>query len=404
MKAIDNKDYEVAIPILTKVYDQKHKANIFRTDALLERAKAYLATNEKAKALIDLEVYLLLNNDENIRALFLKSGGDPLRLLPERSPQMVLAEFKKRKPHKDMKKIEMKKPDFEKKDEIEDEELEELPKKFEDKKHLLSDRFFKKLQVSAYGELIQEIFYSSKVTFGKDKKSAVLHAKGAELHFTRDIKLNEWKIDDLTFTKNGDFHKKMKRKVIAINSLNLRVFGTALRMFADDYNGAFPKRIGELTKDHGTKYIEQVNKYIEPETGLETESFIYLKGFFDNTPKSASTVLMLAPKAYDGKRPALFIDGHVEVISEEEVKKLKDTQLFLPDRELYPIKLTDAEVKQIHQYIKDLGADHFKVRSSAKKALKKLSFKAVKILKTYTDDENIERRENVKELLKRLSQ
>jgi prepilin-type processing-associated H-X9-DG protein len=123
--------------------------------------------------------------------------------------------------------------------------------------------------------------------------------------------------------------KDQSQRVVSMN--NLKQIGLACMMYANDHNGEFPPNLEVLVKDgHLTDKI-----LVSPRkpTGHSGPSYIYIAGQKTSSPIENILAYEDPSFAKDGKRIALFLDGHVEALEPgrfQEVLKKTQEQLGLP--------------------------------------------------------------------------
>ena len=125
------------------------------------------------------------------------------------------------------------------------------------------------------------------------------------------------------------------------NASNMKQIGLGLIMFAGDKKGLFPENLKLLIEN---QYIVggPVFEYIDPATGKKNGKYIYIKGLKDNNANPTTSALLIEPKSHNGNRNVLFIDGHVEPISDAKLDQLRKTQNWKMD---IKFKKTDLDKK-----------------------------------------------------------
>ncbi|MBL9114533.1 MAG: hypothetical protein JNJ83_05960 [Verrucomicrobiaceae bacterium] len=91
----------------------------------------------------------------------------------------------------------------------------------------------------------------------------------------------------------------------------------ALKMFAADNNGTYPKTLKELLANNYLEHESDLN-HEHPQSRI-AEPWVYFSGFSDSDP--GSEIILLSPSAdHRGNRIAARNDGSVEQISEEDAQ------------------------------------------------------------------------------------
>lgn len=102
---------------------------------------------------------------------------------------------------------------------------------------------------------------------------------------------------------------------------NLKQIGLALRLYAQDYNGKFPRELKELCPN----YILRATLWCPGDNKI-SKSYVYVKGL---TSKDRHSILAYdtSPDHHDGEgRNVLFVDGHVEWMVEKEFQRRSESE------------------------------------------------------------------------------
>ncbi len=407
LKAFKDKKYDEAKTQLTVVIDKADVGGEQWQVAKLYRAKTSLALDKKDDAKKDLLEFLKRRCKPELRkdalAEFLKLDGKKTDFLPKKAPKKLVADF-----------------------------FELSQKKNYDAAIKLCTGPVKKTLEAAKkrnmgGVGNRNVNYeikASSIGEGKDFGKAWVEVKQTwgmaepqnfsyHLHYELILfpKEGEWKIssqwyemhkggadDAVEKVRKGKGNVGFNRKK---NAGDLKQLALELLSYSGDMNGDFPKKLADVKVDErlpdGKVYL-----WTHPLSGDETMAFIYRPGLRDDDGDATTKMIMAAPDAYDGKRNVLFVDGHVELVDETDFKKNARAQGWVvkfPQREFKGSKKAETKAEAL---IKDLGADDFKTRRAAKRALKELGEPIVPILQRHLNHDDPEVKEALKNLIENM--
>ncbi len=237
-------------------------------------------------------------------------------------------------------------------------------------------------------------------TFPGRQKPIRASLKWAEkdLMLTSDVKLKDFLVPMLSGKKKPRLLPFQAKSIMVHNAGNLKQIGLGCLMYSGEHRGVFPPNLKTLA-DEGILDEGAVYKYRDPGTGERKLRYIYCPGFRDDHAQPTTTMIAADPKPFDGKRCALFVDGHVELLPETRFQKLAKRQGWKPGGGVTKKEIPKARQGEIRKLCEQLGSTKFKVRAAAKKKLKALGAQAHPILKEYTEHKDPEIRMVVKELL-----
>lgn len=378
LKSYEAKKYDDAITKLTKVIQKDIPQNSYRDVAFFYRAKSYEAKKDKKKALADLLVLIQKYPDSYLfkesSTLYKKMGGDMTKILPSDSPKKVWAKFVAAAKTGDV----------------------EAAMKFSTGK-------WKEL-IGEAGDRFCKEFSRDKVTagnekIGKEKQRGIAtldinsgHGDVITLNFILDIKSNTWLI--------SGFDKMEQKRATAYsmsNINNLKQIGLCCRMYSSSFNENFPPTLDTL-KTEGFLENDAVYLWTNPTNAKEKIPFIYCPGL--NEADSVDFMLAAAPKAVNGKREALWIDGHVKTITENEFIKNAKAQKWKLKGLLKKEEVPEKTKKKILALISKLADKNSDVRKKAKQELLKLGDSALPFLEENKNHKDPEVKMTIKDILK----
>ncbi len=385
LKALQAKNYDVAIAKLTKVYKQDVPGNPLREQALFYRAQAYHGKQDKKKALADLLLLLKGPVDEQLRqqaaTLYQKWGGDPKKLMPKDSPKAVWAKFS----------AAAKKGDMDSCLALSAGSWKAIVAQMGARRGGLKREFERK----PWRAISQKI--GAKDEAGKAWVEVDLKGDGREtvmLGFVLDRKKNCWVID--SFKPGGRRGDRPRPSARTNNLTSLKQIALALIMYADDYDENLPTNLDQLKKVYlggeGALLL-----WIHPKTGKKIP-FIYcpgLRAFGGN----AGQILVAAPMAVDGRREAVFMDGHAELMDEKKFLAQAKKQKWVIKGAFKKEDVPKATQEKIRELVKQLGDKSFKVRRAARKQLEALGPDVHPVLEEYLKDKDPEIRATVNNIL-----
>jgi len=383
LTAFKEKKYDNAVTILTKIIETEKAPAFYTENALFYRAKAYYELKNKKKALADL-LKLMRNHSKSIfsseaRKLYKNWGGNMTKLLPADSPKAVWKKL-----------------------------LAALKKQDSKTAMALTSGVFREMLVKEIRgnqeKMLEGYNILSKAEIGEEKigkgdesgtASLVLSMDGTTMKyiFKLDKKNNKWLMDafdETSFRGHGP-----SSSISNVN--NLKQIGLALRMYSNVYDERFPANLNAL-KTEGFLENEAIYMWTNPETGKQLP-FIYAPGYNESDP--VETMLAAAPKAAKGRREVLFIDGHVQTISENEFIKKARQQKWRLRGIVKKDDVPQDKRKKAIELIGKLGNDDFDVRKKAKNELIKMGDDAIPFLEENLKHSDPEVRMNVKEILDR---
>lgn len=100
---------------------------------------------------------------------------------------------------------------------------------------------------------------------------------------------------------------------------DLKMLGLGLLMYSNDHEGDFPQELSTLAEEG----------YLGTGADVDVSRFFYVRGLRDDD--APMLLVALSRRIGDQGRPALFVDGHVEHLSESEVAEQVGGWLELPE-------------------------------------------------------------------------
>lgn len=393
LEALQKEDYATAVTQLSTVYEQDVPANRLRGQALYFRAQARWgqATDEaKAAALADLKVLLTQGLDPALEkeasALFTSYGGKPEDLLPEDTPKDVYDAFIKALVTKDNATA-----------------LALTSGQWRQTVENIAAR-----SPEALGENLQQQFHYQSTEIDILNKQAILRFQVGDnehndMEFLCTLMDGRW---TLNLNRPGPkaivLHESRRngQPPQSSNVGNLKQIGLALLMYSGDNGGNFPPNLKAL-KDQDILDDGPVYLWTDPKQPGRSEPFVYVPGYKDDNEQATTMILAYAPQVTDGWREALFIDGHVEALTEERFQAMAREQKIktipLPD----PKKVTAELRAQVDALVQQLGDRDGDVRAKARTAIEALGIDAHGALTPYLDDPDPEIRLTVREIMGR---
>jgi len=407
LKSYEAKKYDDAITKLTKVIEKDVPQNRYRDVALFYRAKSYEAKKDKKKALADLLVLIQkfpasCLSKESI-ALYKKMGGDMAKILPADTPKKVWNKFIGFAQAGDVKSC-MKISTGMWKDTVLKEagnDPDELRKEFSREEIIVGEETIGK---------------------GKNRGTATLeltadHGISITMEFVLDPKTNTWLIKGFDRMKmmqeaearmqiemGGDMAmdiepvevQRRSPRTSRNNVNNLKQIGLACRMYSNVFSENYPPNLNAL-KTEGFLENDAVYLWTNPKRPKEQKTFIYCPGFTE--ADSVDIILAAAPKAVNGKRECLWLDGHVKVISDKEFLAQAKKQKWKVKGSMKKEEVPEKIKKKVLALIEQLGDNDAKVRKNAKAELKKIEDQAYPILEENLNHKDPEIKMNIKEIL-----
>lgn len=379
LEAFQAKKYPQAIEKLSQVCEKKIPENKFIDIALFYRAQAYKENGNTEKGLADLLVILKDYRDspltEKSRKRYLAWGGKLETLGPEKSPKQVWEQFMLAAAKGDM-----------------DDVLK------------VSTGMWKELVMKETKgrpdrlkrEFMPDKLVAGKETIGKDRNAGTATLivtamnQPMTINFVLDKNENRWLIKGY---EKPNFRHMHNNSISNIN--NLKQIGLALRMFSNVHNELFPKNITEL-KTEGFLENETIYLWTNAEDSKKIP-FIYCPGFTEAS--SVESIIVAAPQPIDGKREVLFIDGHVETISEEKFLKVAKKQKWQAQGVFKIEDIPKATQEKVKNLIKKLANPKYEIRKQAKADLIEIGEDAFPILEQYRKDKDPEIKMTVKSIL-----
>ncbi len=214
------------------------------------------------------------------------------------------------------------------------------------------------------------------------------------LEFVLDKKANKWLIAGYDEKHSNRRHGRSR---VISNMNNLKQIGLACRMYSNVYNENFPAKLDDL-KTEGFLENEAIYLWTDSKTGKKFP-FIYAPGY--NEADRVETMIAAAPKAVNGKREVLWLDGHVKTISENKfIKNAKKQKWKLPGlvkKEEVPEEIQ----KKVRELIAKLADSDFNVRKTAKEKLIKMGDSAYPFLEENKNNQDPEVKMTIKEILEK---
>ncbi|HCE45946.1 MAG TPA: hypothetical protein DET40_20565 [Lentisphaeria bacterium] len=380
--------YDEAVAELTKVYEKDVPGNKFRELALFFRAQAYYGKEDKDKACADLLSLIRMQPgaelDAEARALYLKWGGAPEKLLPVASPKAAWTKFLEVARKGDLKTaLEMSSGKFReliKEEAGEDpDQLKTLPEEipFAPVEEKLGEN-----DKRGTAELIFQVPSEDEVKF--------------KMGFVHDVKNNVWLIDSIDErVMNGEIDIGVNNPPQG-NLNKLKQIGLALSMYSEEYNDLFPASL-EVLRTGGYLENEEIFLWKSPEEDAKFP-FIYRAGLKQS--EDADSIIAAAPVAVDGWREVLCIDGHVEKMDEEKFKEAVARQGWKFKGLVKKEDVPEDKQKEIRGFVKKLGDSDSNVRADSKKKLLEMGIDAFPVIEEFTNDPDPEIRIEVKNILK----
>ncbi len=228
---------------------------------------------------------------------------------------------------------------------------------------------------------------------------ASLSRKENKLILKSDFQLQSLLITLLGKAKGGKALPWRAGPIIVQNAGNLKQIGLGCLMYSGEHTGAFPPNLKKLVED-GVFRDDKVCFWTNPGLGKPQKlRYIYCPGYKDDHPQATRTMIAADPKPYKGKRNALFIDGHIELLPELRFQQLAKAQGWKPGVGLIKKDIPKVKQEEIRKLCRQLGSPRFKERTAAKKKLKALGVQAFPILEEFKNHKDPEVRMLVKELL-----
>lgn len=384
LKSFEAKKYDDAITNLTKVIEKDIPENKYRDVALFYRAKSYEGKKDKDKALADLLVIIQKFPKSNLvkesRTVYKKLGGDMKKILSSDSPKKVWKNFVAAGLANDMKSA-LKLSTGKWKELVEDMTINN-PEEFA--------RNFAREEITIGEEKIGE---------GENSGTATLELTVEQDHqitmnFILDSKTKKWLIAGFDELEMRRGHRNPGRSINNIN--NLKQIGLACRMYSNVYKERFPNKLDDL-KTEGFLENEAIYLWTNPAKTKEKIPFIYCPGLTE--ADSVDNMIAAAPKAVNGKREVLWLDGHVKVISEKEFIKNAKAQKWRLKGLVKKEEVPEEIKKKVLGLIAQLADADFDVRKKAKAELIKMEDSAYPFLEENQHHKDPEVRMTIKEIL-----
>lgn len=384
LKSYEAKKYDDAITNLTKVIEKDVPQNRYRDVALFYRAKSYEAKKDKKKALADLLLLIQKFPASYVAkpsvALYKKLGGDMKKILPADSPTKVWEKFVAAAKAGDLKgALKISTGQWK---ELVITESENDPEELK--------REFSREEIAVGEEQIGK---------GEQKGTATLaltadHGQVITLEFIINKKTNSWIISGY---QEMDRRRGGRRGGTSISNINnLKQIGLGCRMYSNDHNENFPPNLDAL-KTEGFLENEAVYLWTNPTNQKEKAPFIYAPGYTEED--DVETMIAAAPKAVNGKREVLWLDGHVKAISENEFIKNAKTQKWRLKGLLKKEEIPEKIKKKVLALISKLADKDFDIRKKAKAELIKLGDSAFPFLEENKNHKDPEVKITIKDIL-----
>lgn len=174
---------------------------------------------------------------------------------------------------------------------------------------------------------------------------------------------------------------------------HLKQIGTTYAMYFTD---------GETVKiptPEEAEVDESIKSYIHPATGKSHKFLIIQPGY--EYEGSANLLLAVTDIPIDGKYMACFEDGHVSYITKEQFEK----HLFVLGVKKIKSDFKDleqAEQKEIHALIAQLGAQKYKERKEAKKKIIDKGYRILGFMVQNKNHPDFETKVSIQEVIKEL--
>jgi len=390
LKNLEAGKFDQAIESLTKVYEKDVPGNSFRALSLFFRAQAYFGKDDKEKACADILLLLRMQPAKEIadegRALYLKWGGAPEKLLPSASPKAVWLKFLEVAGKGDIKEaLEMTSGSFRDliKDEVGDDQdvLKELPERF----LFVPDR-------ETIGE--QEELGKAELFFKLPDADAEDADDNWKMGFVHDVKNNVWMIDSVD--ENMKNWEDDGSSLLKSNLGRLKLIGQALKIYSAEFDDLFPASL-ELLREGGYMEVEDAVLWINPEDG-STAPFMYCPGL--KQTDDVQKIIVAAPAAVDGWREVLFVDEHAEKMDEDKFKEAAAKQGWKFKGLVKKEEIPEVNQEQIRELVRKLADSDSNTRAEARKKLLGMGGDAFPVLAECSNDPDPEIRLQVKALLK----
>ncbi len=387
LKDLEAKKYDEAIAGFTKVYEKDVPGNAFRELALFFRGQAYFEKGDKEKACADMLALIRMQPAKELaqegKALYLKWGGAPEKLLPAVSPKAVWANFL------------------------------EAARKGDQKLVLkMSSGMFRELirkeagndpeQLKALPEELTFVPVEEKIGEKEEEGKAELlfQVPDTEVKFkmflVQDVKSNVWLIDSLDErVVDGEIDISVKGASQS-NLARLKLIGQALKIYAADYSDLFPATL-DVLKEGG--YLENENAVFwkNPEDN-EQVPFVYCPGL--KQTDDVDKIIVASPLAVDGWRDVLFVDEHAEKMDEDKFKEAVAKQGWKFKGLVKKEDISEEKQNELRDTVRKLADTDSNVRIAAKKKLLEMGLDAFPILNEFINDPDPEIRIEVKNILK----
>jgi hypothetical protein len=379
LKALDAKQYDAAITSLTKVIEDKEPSNPFRDMALHYRAEAYRGKGDKAKALADWTALLKTKPNPQLRepalAAFKDVGGDPKQLLPSDSPKAVWEKF------------------------VAAAQLGDL-----DGALAVSTGFwqgFIRTESRGEGTKLQRQFGRERFIVGEerigekeDEGKAWIEISGRggreqiALEFVIDPQTGGWLISSY---QEKDRNRATDPSIVNRNKLNQ--ISRALQLWAADHDNKFPPDLVNLGRHSITD--KDILLWTNPQKPEEKLPFEYCPGL-SRQHGALNSVLLAAPKAVNGQREVVLINGSSPRMTEEGFLKVARSQKWAIAGAW---SLTKEQEEEVRQLVKQLGHEDAKVRQAARVKLTAMGGGIAPVLEEFRKHTDPEIRFAVGELL-----
>jgi len=128
-----------------------------------------------------------------------------------------------------------------------------------------------------------------------------------------------------------------KRKAASKNQL--KQLGLAMHLYSTDYKEKFPKSLAELCEE-GKNYIMKKELLFSPATG---RGYTYLSISTGAASHPGWMVVWEGVPIEDGTRLALFVDGHVETMTEDKFVRRLEVQVDEMAKQGIDLELVEGE-------------------------------------------------------------
>ncbi|MFZ2654956.1 MAG: hypothetical protein WAX69_08555 [Victivallales bacterium] len=397
LKALEKKDYDASIASLSKITKENSEGTRIYETALFYRAQAYQGKGDKDKALADLAAILKGECGKELRVeakkLYVELGGKLDKLLPEESPAKVWAKFRELAGQGDIKKALG----------LTTGEWKTMLSRFEGAAGAEGSALETFTREIAKGDVGAET-----IPEDPEKEQATLEIRNPEkgfnfkMGFMLDKESNRWLIcsfrPDAANIRNAVAAPRTQKNDGLKNITSLRQIGLACRMYSQEHKENFPNGFDELITGG---YLENTELYVwtSPEDGSK-DRFVYCPGH--NESSSVDFILAVAPRPANGKREALYMDGHAAVISEEEFQKTAKAQNWqVPVVARFARKdIPEERQTLIRNLVAQMGDSKPEVRQEARKKLREMGPEAYPILEEFVSHSDPEIKLEVKNILK----